>query len=77
MNKVVQTIEGTHWYDDILCIASFSEWFESCIDEHTTSSNLGTLLYEFKLSHNVVEADKNICSAKDEGAVNPSTVTRW
>ena len=30
-----------------------------------------------KLSHNATEATKNICGAKDEGAVDHYTVTRW
>ena len=35
------------------------------------------MLYEFRLNHNVIEATKNICRAKDDGAVDHSTVTRW
>ena len=34
------------------------------------------MLYKFKLGHNAMKAAKNIC-AKDEGAVDHSTVTRW
>ena len=35
------------------------------------------MLYGFKLSHNTAEVTKNICYAKDEGAVDHSTVTKW
>ena len=35
------------------------------------------MFYEFELSHNATKATKNICYAKNEGAVDPSTVTRW
>ena len=35
------------------------------------------MLYESKLGHNIVEATKNICCAKGEGAVDHSTITRW
>ena len=30
----------------------------------------------FKLSHNTMEATKNICFVKDEGAIDQSTVMR-
>ena len=33
-------------------------------------------LYEFKRGHNAADATKNICCAKDEGAVDHSTITR-
>ena len=35
------------------------------------------MLYEFELGHNTMEATKNICCAKDEDAVNHSTVIIW
>ena len=35
------------------------------------------MLYEFKLGHNTMEANKIICCIKDEGIVDPITVTRW
>ena len=35
------------------------------------------MLYKFKLSYDTVEATKNVCYAKDEGTVDPSTMTRW
>ena len=35
------------------------------------------MLYEFKLSHNTVEAIENICYVKSEGVVDHGTVTRW
>ena len=34
-------------------------------------------LYEFEMVQNTVEATKNICWAKDDGAVDYSVVTRW
>ena len=34
------------------------------------------MLYKFDLDHNVTEATKNICCAKGESTVDPSTVTR-
>ena len=34
------------------------------------------MIYEFDLGHNSGESIKNIYSAKDEGAVDHSTVTR-
>ncbi|CAI9734926.1 Hypothetical predicted protein [Octopus vulgaris] len=34
------------------------------------------MLHEFKLGHNAMEAIKNICCTKGEGAVDHSTVTR-
>ena len=34
-------------------------------------------LYEFKLRHYVVDATKNICFEKGEGALDQSTATRW
>ena len=34
-------------------------------------------LYEFELSHNVVESTKNICCIKIESTVNHITITRW
>ena len=33
--------------------------------------------YEFELGHNTTEATKNICSAKNEDAVNHSIINRW
>ena len=35
------------------------------------------IFYEFELDHNATEAIKNTCHAKDECAVDHSTVTRW
>ena len=35
------------------------------------------MFYEFELGHNTVEAPRNICCAKGEGAVDQSTVSRW
>ena len=35
------------------------------------------ILYVFKLSHNPMETNKNICCAKDEGAVDNITVNRF
>ena len=35
------------------------------------------MLYKFKLDHNTVEATKNICYAKVEGAADYNSVTRW
>ena len=35
------------------------------------------MLYKYKLSHNTMEATKNICCAKGEEVVDHSTVTRW
>ena len=34
------------------------------------------MLYEFELGYNTVEATKNICCVKGEGAADYSTVTR-
>ena len=34
------------------------------------------MLYDFEVSHNTVEATKNICCIKDEDVVDHSTVTR-
>ena len=34
-------------------------------------------LYEFEQSYNAAETTKSICCAKDEGAVDLSTVTSW
>ena len=34
-------------------------------------------LYKFELGHNTTESTKNICCAKDEGAIDHSAVTRW
>ena len=33
--------------------------------------------YTIELDHNAVEATKNICRAKGEGAVDRNTVNRW
>ena len=38
---------------------------------------LELILYKFELSHDTVEATKNICCAKDEDGVDHSRVTRW
>ena len=38
-------------------------------------SNLGT--YESKLGHNYMEATKNICCLKGQGAVDHNTLTKW
>ena len=35
------------------------------------------MLYDFRLGHNAMEATKNICCVKGEGAVDPNIVTRW
>ena len=35
------------------------------------------MAYEFKLSHSVMEATRNISYAKSESAIDHSTVTRW
>ena len=35
------------------------------------------MLCEFDQGHNAMEATKNICCTKSEGAVNHSTVSRW
>ena len=35
------------------------------------------MLYEFELGYNVVQAIKNICCVKGEGAVDHNTVTNW
>ena len=35
------------------------------------------MLYIFKLSHNIVEATKDVCCAKSLGTVDQSIVTRW
>ena len=35
------------------------------------------MLYEFELGYNASKATKNICCAKDEGAVNHNTVNKW
>ena len=35
------------------------------------------MLYNSEQGHNAVEADKNICCVKSEGAVDHSIVTRW
>ena len=37
---------------------------------------LELMLYKFKQSHNTVEAAKNICCSKGDGAINHRTVTR-
>ena len=34
------------------------------------------MLYEFELGYNAIESIKNICCAKGEDAVDPTTVTR-
>ena len=34
------------------------------------------MLYEFDLDHNAAKTHKNICCAKDEGAIDYSIVTR-
>ena len=34
-------------------------------------------LYKFKLGHNAMEVNKNICHVKNAGAVDHSTVARW
>ena len=34
------------------------------------------MIYKFELGHKAMEATKNVCCAKDEGAVDHSTVTR-
>ena len=34
------------------------------------------MLYKFKLGHKAMEATKNICRVKDEGAVDQSTVKK-
>ena len=34
------------------------------------------MLYEFEQGYKIVEATKNICYAKDESAVDHSTITR-
>ena len=50
--------------------------FESRTNERGLIQEL--IIYEFELDYNAaVEATKNICFAKDEGRVVPSTVTRW
>ena len=37
-----------------------------------------TILYEFEVGHKMTETTpKNICCAKDEGALDHSMVTRW
>ena len=38
---------------------------------------LEIMLNEFKLDHNAMEATKNICFAKDDGATDYCMVTRW
>ena len=38
---------------------------------------LELMLFEFKLGYNTSEATKSICCAKDDGAVDRSTVNRW
>ena len=35
------------------------------------------MLYELNEGHDTTETTKNICCAKDEGAVDPSRVTGW
>ena len=35
------------------------------------------MLYEFKLGRNTTEATKNICCARDDGAVDPGTINSW
>ena len=35
------------------------------------------MLYKSEVSHNAAEATQKICCAKDEGAVDHCTVTRW
>ena len=35
------------------------------------------MLYDFELGHNAVEATKNICCVKGEGALDCSTEIRW
>ena len=35
------------------------------------------MLYEFELSNNAIEPTKSMRYAKDKGAVDHSTVTRW
>ena len=37
----------------------------------------GTYALQVKLNYNVTEATKNICSVKNEGAIDHNTVTRW
>ena len=59
------------WCADMLYIASLRVWFE----RRNIIQQL--MIYEFELKHNTTEANKTICCAKDEGAVDSSTVTRW
>ena len=35
------------------------------------------MFYEFKLGHNTMEANKNICCIKEKTTINHSTLTRW
>ena len=41
------------------------------------SQNHEFILYKFELGHNIMEATKNICCMKGEGAIDHRTVTKW
>ena len=57
-------------------------WLHSVYDLKTAQMNMQYsliwkfMLYKFKLGHNILEATKNICCAKDEGTVDCDTVIR-
>ena len=70
VTEAVQATEST-CYNSIVVVASFHALFESCIDERSTSSNLGT--YDFKLGHTFAEATQNARRAKGESAVDYNT----
>ena len=62
---------------DMLCIVSLCVGFES--HHMNVQCNLiqELMLYKLELGHNIMNVTKNICCAKDEDAVDKSTVTRW
>ena len=35
------------------------------------------MIFVFEIAHDTAEATKNICGAKNQGAVDPATITRW
>ena len=78
-------MEGTHFVVSIVVVGELIHCvlLHFICDLKATQMNMKhnliqeLMLYEFKCSHNIVEATKGICCAKGESAVDERTVTRW